>query len=178
MEFAHRIQLIVPACKPLLHSPNQRLGKRSTIIFRTSVLLFMCRQQVTPPSPSPPSESPFKRNFFETISDCLSAPLPSLSPPRCFLSCQKASLQVNSDLRMSSPRGRLRHSLLPFFKRHLSGSLLSALPSRPTPSSSTLLPSSLLPARLLQWLLETEPASLLKGTLVHGPHLLPAPSFN
>lgn len=125
-----------------------------------------------------PSESPFKKNFFETISDCRSAPLPSLSPPRCFLSCQKAPLQVNSDLRMSSPRGRLRHSLLSFFKRHLSGSLLSALPSPPTPSSSMLLPSSLLPARLLLWLLEREPASLLKGTLVHGPHLLPAPSFN
>lgn len=95
---------------------------------------------------------------------------------RCFLFCQNASLQVNSDLKTSSPWGRLQHSLLSSFKHNLFHSLLSG----PSPPPPTLLfpappaPSSVwfcsLPARLL---LLPEPSSL-RETLVHGPPRLPS----
>lgn len=103
---------------------------------------------------------------------------------RCFLFCQNASLQVNSDLKTSSPWGRLQHSLLSSFKHNLFHSLLSG-PIPPPPPPTLLFPapppapSSVwfcsLPARLL---LLPEPSSL-RETLVHGPpHLPSALPFN
>lgn len=65
---------------------------------------------------------------------------------RCFLFCQNASLQVNSDLKTSSPWGRLQHSLLSSFKHNLFHSLLSG-PIPPPPPPTLLFPA---PPRSLQ----------------------------
>lgn len=64
---------------------------------------------------------------------------------RCFLFCQNASLQVNSDLKTSSPWGRLQHSLLSSFKHNLFHSLLSG--PIPPPPPTLLFPA---PPRSLQ----------------------------
>lgn len=106
-------------------------------------------------------------SFFETLSDW-SALILSLLQLRCFPSCQNASLQVNSDLKTSSPWECLQQSLLSSFKHNLSGSFLSAPPTPcPTPFSV--------------WFCSLSASSCicLSATVVHGPpHHSSAPSFN
>lgn len=117
--------------------------------------------------------APPESTFQASLRADWSVPFLSLLQLRCFLFCQNAALQVDSDLKTSSPWGCLQHSLLSSFKHNLSRCLLSVPPPptvlSPTPRSLQCL--VLFPAS--QLLLLPEPSSL-RETLVHGPPHLPS----
>lgn len=120
----HACSILPPFSRPLMHTCTYMFFRHMLTQTRTRT----SRRHLS--------------TFFEFLSDW-SVPSLSLLQLRCFLFCQNASLQVNSDLKTSSPWGCLQHSLLSSFKRNLSRSLLSAphplltllAPPRPTPSS-------------------------------------------